>query len=559
MKYYVMLSEDEIKMVCSIYPPKELVNGFRKCSKDFSALMPGHRPQAVQCEAGRKLLVNNPRSRLTAKMVEVLLSVWVPQVTKAIEQYSDNTPKDIAYILAFSKVGFVDIAQVYFHLVGEEIDDKQIYAIIQGTKALEIDRKETTSKEEILAVQSELAVEKEKHANDISAKDHIISNQSITLERLNNELEEQKRQIDALLSERKKNEGLQQQLDLTNQALDEAIAKKNELEALIATLQDKIENLQSECNSAKEKAHSAIEEKADILSQLSLCKEKLSKIENRIALLKSKTYLSNQEELKPCNMDDFIEYFQYNLNSIGIDSSSDYTRIFIRYLIDILFQNKPILCNRTVGIAIASCVANTICGSSAPLVIPYSKEITSDDLLSLLSTDERVVILDSFFGNYNETELLSVLSSVKRKIVFATVTYDHTVAYLPQEILFYCNYLNVDNIGAFLTSSCTTEDPSEIPEELTIPTFVEPKPKCKKLCKEIVIQLEYEEAYAEYISTQMTSEDKLIAYLAYSILPYYSVVNKVSPYLKSERLEKYAGSLGTCPHKDLLMRWFGDE
>ena len=95
MRYYAQLSEDEIRAICLCYPYKELITGFKKCSKDFSALMPGHRPQSISEENGRNLIANNPRSNLTAKMVEVLLSSWMPKIDGFVkEQIADGKETD---------------------------------------------------------------------------------------------------------------------------------------------------------------------------------------------------------------------------------------------------------------------------------------------------------------------------------------------------------------------------------------------------------------------------------------------------------------------------------
>ena len=91
MKYYPILSDDEIRSICLGYPYKDLITGFKKCSKDFSSLLPGRRPQSVSEEIGRNLIANNPRSNLTAKMVEVLLSSWVPNIAALVkEQIADG-------------------------------------------------------------------------------------------------------------------------------------------------------------------------------------------------------------------------------------------------------------------------------------------------------------------------------------------------------------------------------------------------------------------------------------------------------------------------------------
>ena len=560
MKFNVMLSEDEIKQICSVYPSKQLVTGFKKCPKDFSTLMPGHRPQTVQVEAGRKLLMNNPHSRLTSKMVSVFLSFWVPTVSNTIQQYiEEGKPKELAYIFAFAKTGQADIARIYFRAKEEEIEDAQIFAIIHGAKALSIEREEAIRKQESTIAQSQWEAEKEKHEKEVVEKDHIIQNLSNEMNTVKEELNQKIKQVEELLDVQGKCVELQQQFDSTNRDLSIAITQKKGLESTISKLQERIRNLQEDYESIEEKAQILAEEKAEGLKQLEACTEKLSEIEDKSAQLRNKMYHPSNEELRPIDMEDFLDCLQANFKSIGIDTSDDYYNVLMGYLSEILFQNKPIICNREVGITIASCVSNALCGSPSPMVIPYNKSIDNDELFALLATDSRVIVLDSFLGNSNETALLSVLKRIHGKIIFATIAYDRTMAYLPEEVLISCNYLNVDHIGEFCLSNCIQEESTKIDEGLFMPAYIEPKPKIRRLCKEILIQLDFQETYAEYLSTQMITERKFVSYLTYSILPYYIVVNKSTPYTKSERLQKYAGSTGNCAQKELLMRWFGDE
>ena len=71
-------------------------------------------------------------------------------------------------------------------------------------------------------------------------------------------------------------------------------------------------------------------------------------------------------------------------------------------------------------------------------------------------------------------------------------------------------------------------------------------------------ELGYPPAIIGVLSEQMSSEEKLAEYLAFSIIPYSIEAYGVSPYNASDRLGKYAGFSGKCVYKDLLMEWFGD-
>ena len=220
-------------------------------------------------------------------------------------------------------------------------------------------------------------------------------------------------------------------------------------------------------------------------------------------------YCKTDDLLCPVDMDEFSEYLRYNLSSIGVDSNTDGYFLLEDFLGDILFQNRPIICNRMSGIALAKCVSNTLCGSHEIKILPYTSEITSNDILNYLKLENRIFVLDGFLGNFNELELISLLSSIKGRIIFITLGYERTMAYLPQEILLYFNYLNINRIKGFFSETVINEDSSVISEE-----WVSAIQKCvnvraERLCSEIMKQLGFDADITMRISQRMTSEEKL--------------------------------------------------
>jgi Chromosome segregation ATPases len=553
MKYFIKLSADEIKEICLAYPLKEISSGFRKFSKDFSTLMPGHRPQTVNGEAGRKLIFNNLRSDLTAKMVEALLCTWVPKVTTAAEQQMNNgRSKDIAYILTFSELGMPECIPIYFRLVGEEISEERTAAICSGVEALLIERTEAAGKADAGVALTYLKEERSKHEEELREKNLEFKSKVEEIKALSAELTVKDEQIKSLSVENLQIEKLHRLLDAEEEKLSSLTAEKKKLENRLTELQKKNEIAQLTIQQQYEAT-------AELHAQSESWRLQLEEVTRASKELMFKTYRDSSEELRPVDTDDFTEHLTYNLKSLGISDTSDFWAPLICFLTEILFQNKPIICNQEAGMALAHCISNTLCGNSEPVVLPYSEGISGDVLRAFLMLDSRVVVLDSFLGNYNDMELLSILKSVKRKIVFVTIEYDRTMAYLPEELLCHCTYLNVNRIGEFFLMNGVAEEPSEIQEELITPVLKGPNQRAQRLCKEIMLQLGFSAFLAETISAQMASEEKLIGYLAFSILPYSLEVFETSPYGVSERLQKYAGTLGKCQQKELLMRWFGDE
>ena len=88
------------------------------------------------------------------------------------------------------------------------------------------------------------------------------------------------------------------------------------------------------------------------------------------------------------------------------------------------------MCNRVSGMALARCVSNALCGTKSIKILPYSSEITSKDILYYLNSEERILVLDGFLGNFNEMELIPIATGIRGKIIFMTLEYERTVANL---------------------------------------------------------------------------------------------------------------------------------
>lgn len=553
MRYYAQLSEDEIRAICLCYPYKELITGFKKCSKDFSALMPGHRPQSISEENGRNLIANNPRSNLTAKMVEVLLSSWMPKIDGFVkEQIADGKETDYAYIVAFSNLGFPSFARIYFHLSGKCFGDERISAIESGAAALSAEKERSKEQDIFVSTSKKLEELRRQKDGELKEKEQEIKKKGAEIKVLSRALSEEREKTFALLEENKQIQMLQVQLA-------EATLESERLRRELQDCNTRLESAQEACRDREELVRVCCEEKAALQIKLVEGQTRLAEMENDRATVLDLTYRDTVDELRPVDMDEFVEYLSYNLINIGLDRTQPYFSLLMGYLRDTVFNNKPIICNQAIGHTLARCVSNTLCGSPDVRIIPYTEGITSIDIQNLLETDNRILVFDSFIGNINEKELLPIIRRAKRKIIIITAEYDKTIAYLlPEEVLSYCTYINVGHIPALFEINALDEDPSTIKEELILPVYQRPNSRAQRLCREIMRELGYPPAIIGVLSEQMSSEEKLAEYLAFSIIPYSIEAYGVSPYNASDRLGKYAGFSGKCVYKDLLMEWFGD-
>jgi hypothetical protein len=164
--------------------------------------------------------------------------------------------------------------------------------------------------------------------------------------------------------------------------------------------------------------------------------------------------------------------------------------------------------------------------------------------------------LDNFIGNYNETTLVTICDKHKDKIIFITVMYVHTLAFVSDELLKYCHYLNLNRIDAFVSNPELTEDPSIIEESDAFATSVVSDVRWSDVLKTVFAECGIQGAFPAHKSSLVTDELTLCMLLAFDVLPYFTDALRIVPFNVSERLLKYAGSNGRCEYKALFRRWF---
>jgi len=262
----------------------------------------------------------------------------------------------------------------------------------------------------------------------------------------------------------------------------------------------------------------------------------------------------------PIDLNDFKDQLGYNFIEIGIPSNSVYFSLLKEHLSNILFQGIPILINRNSGMTLIRCISNTLTGTNKVNTLPFNKEFSILMIDEFLSTNGRIVCLDNFIGNYNESELITLFDNHMDKIIFITVAYDRTVNFVPNEFLFYCHYLNLNRINALLTNKEIREDPEPYiikedevsPQKNTNNNDYSSRLRLREMFSELGICKNLLEKKCALIS----NERDLCRVLAFDILPYCIDVLQINPYNTSERFVKYAGDTGKCQYKDLFKEWF---
>lgn len=263
--------------------------------------------------------------------------------------------------------------------------------------------------------------------------------------------------------------------------------------------------------------------------------------------------------LRPEDMDDFDEYFSYNLENIGFDKNEDGSSDFVDYLEKTFFSGIPLLIKRGLGINLANCLANTIYGVPIAAYLLYSEGAGLEKIREFLAnTPDRVICIDGFIGNCNEMELIPVLEQYRNKIIILTYMYDKTLSFVPYEILSSVHFISADVFSSVLRIRDITEDPSEVKEiSSAYKSNAGTDSRSQKIFCEIACECGLGMDTAYVMADVIEDENYLNEMLMFTLLPYVSKVLGKNPYNSSKRLQRYAGEAGRCSKKDILMRWFG--
>lgn len=263
--------------------------------------------------------------------------------------------------------------------------------------------------------------------------------------------------------------------------------------------------------------------------------------------------------MRPENMDDFDEYFRYNLENIGFDQKEDGSIDFIYYIEKLFFQGIPLLTKRGLGINLANSLSNTLYGVPAAARLLYSYGSDTQKVKEFLEkTPDRVVCIDGYIGNCNVLEFIPVLEQYSNKIIVLTYMFDKTLTFVPNEILSYVHFISADMFEPLLKIKDVTEDPSEIKEvPETYKGAENSDSRLQKIFRDIACECGVEISTASAMASVIEDENHLNEMLMFSLLPYVQKVFGKNPYNCSKRLQRYAGESGRCTKKDIIMRWFG--
>lgn len=527
MNYLLTMTEDEIRYVCSAIPLQDSVRYFKHYPKDFAKIMPGFRATSLKKqEQVSGILFRSRNQYFISSFIEKHISQCLDEISAAInEKTEEGASKESALLQTLPHYFFMDNINLYFKLIGAEYAEEFLSMLSASVKIIK-----------------EAITEREHAKSRLDIKTSEVSRLEAELERVQTEQGKMSRKLSERLDEIKT-------LKRTNTDLEKSKGLISSHEQTIGDLKQKaqerddyIQQLKIELSGAREEQHQ-LEKKI---------REELAKQQ------KTEKYRQDAAQKPKCpkDLDEFRDYLGYNFENIGVPTNSDYYPLLKDYLSEVLFQGKPIIISRSTGLSLIKCVSNTLVKTPAVSTLAFSDDITEKSIDNFLSQDKRIICLDNFIGNYNETVLITICDRHKDKIIFLTVAYDHTLCFVPDELMRYCHYLNLNRIEAFAGDIELTEAPSVVDEVETVVISIAPDARWSVALKEMFEEFGVRGALSVYKSSLVSDELSLCRLLAFDVLPYCTDVLMIAPFNVSERLVKYAGDSGRCFYKDLFRRWF---
>ena len=523
MNNFSMLSEEEYKKICSVIPHKLIVGYFQKNPKEFSKLQRGFRPTAVQHKDAIKLLVTYRERGFISSFVEKTVNRWLKEINDVVQEYQNNGESEItSYIYALYQSFFADNVSAYFILIGKDYSDDQLNMITGIVSMLK-------------------KIEEKQHELDL----------------YNGQLKEQ------LNNSEKNVEKCEKLVEKSKKKIVELTDKLSELELL----QKKHQELLNEYEQSKKEKDSSILKVDRLMKQITelecLLKAAQKEKEELESLIRAKIEEEKEAEFlnivesfpfEPVDMEEFKEYLSYNFKSIA-SSKSDLPvdKLFTTYVSDIIFQGKPIVCSKNSALAFAKCISNTLVGSVSIDLIEFSPDLDEKKICFAINNSGRIVVLDNFLGNYNETVLLSILERFKSKIVILSVTYEKTLFYLPSDFFIYSNYINLSHISGFSRESEPDEDPSVIEEKETKNVRRCANNRHRKVISSIALELGFSSLLSEKTTEFICDDVSASAALVFNVIPYVNDVLGKNAFNLSESLQRY---VGRCPYKNVIEEWF---
>lgn len=594
MNYSTDLTKEEIKYVCTVIPFKDVSEYFRRYPEEFAKLKPGFRVKSLNEDIVVQTLYDFRNRDFVASFLIKHIDQWIEEIdgelAKALESGIDQ---ETAYIDVLSRSLFSENVALFFKIKGEKKSED--YLKVMGSAVFYQSAHQKITEEELDSLKKkhlELIGIQEELRSRISDEEEIVEKLRKKETELKNELKEKikhfeqeqekntrlSEKADKLEAELKKTQDdevwktaeMQQKIDDLTSRLKDQIEKEegykislSEYAARLSSAEDDIETWKNKVRSLEKQLFTYKAERATFLTDQESDRKQIRELNEALdkALGVKKVYADTGWKMPLCpeDMDDFDEYFCYNLENIGFDKNEDGSSDFVDYLEKSFFCGIPLLIKRGLGINLANCLANTIYGVPVAAYLLFSEGAGVQKIREFLAnTPDRVVCIDGFIGNCNEMELIPVLELYRNKIIILTYMYDKTLSFVPHEILSSVCFISADVFSSVLRIRDITEDPSKVKEiSSAYQSNAGADSRSQKIFYEIACECGLGRDTAHLMADMIEDENYLNEMLMFTLLPYVSHVLGKNPYNCSKRLQRYAGEAGRCLKKEILMRWYG--
>lgn len=541
---------DELEYIVSVIPRNRAVNYLQKNSKEFAKIKPGFRANALPDSQLFPLLYKELQkgNDFIVTLVVGFLKSCVQEISEAYNaecQYHDETT---ALIYTLNGCYFRDRLDVYFKLVNQEISQAEIDKLVAAMdilqKSVEIQqsmRNELAEKDQqILSLEQDidgLVADKERWVQE---KETIVSrNQELQAE-ISTFSEQNKEMRGEIAQCAEKNKELQKQFDEIKASL---LRKESELQEL----DREKDSLSSQLKEQTERNHECVQ-KIEELEQ-ALTEQKTLSAQQTTSNNVWSVSADADKYFIPVDLEEFKELILYYLEDSEI---TDGRELLTSYITRIAFSGKPIVGNRQDCDFLVNCLSSVLTnGESATL--NFSDEVMINDVSSAINSEYRIIYLDNFIGNFNETVLYSLLEKYHNKIVVISAMFDSTFNYIGAEFLSLCHYFNVSRLKY---KSNVEFDVSSLEEKENVPTAEILQNIPTSALKSILKELDFPIGTRQSLITNIDTHDDATGVLAFCVIPYLLDVSGINPYNSSEKFNDYCEK---NRKRYLLNQWFEHE
>lgn len=528
MNYYTShMTDDEIRYICDIIPPNMIITYFKTNPKKFSEIKRGFRPNKISDVTAKKLLYKYVSNDFISSFINKVISKWLDEIADELSKERQKTDNEnIVYLNILPQSFFANNIALYFKL-SETKKDEDYVLFLQDAVNYIYDTK--ASKKNL---------------------QEDLKNSSFESKSFTKETEKVKKEHKKL---EKKYKTLKKELEIKTNDLSQEVEKNarlikdfEELTKEKRSLLSKINKLEDEYEKEKSKRVALYNE----LSELKL------RTDSYFVFDDSESYkhviLENYDAANT-----FKENLKYSLKEIMQDSENEYNKYgewLLTYICNIAFLGRPILIKENTSFSLISCFNYALTGNQQIDSLAYTTGIGSKSIIEFLEkTNATVVCLDNFIGNYNETELLSICSHFRNKIIFFTYMYERTLNYLSNSIFEYCEYINVNRLKSFALNKKL----SELVENVNI-TIGENTSKNEtrntKALKRMLTELTYSPSVLNNMCSLVSNDKDLDSLLLFNLIPYLLDVKKLDFAMLSSRLVEYAQK----HQSSIMMDWIKD-